>query len=501
MAQNVSASGSRTAAIRERLARVVAEHSLTKVAQRTGAPVSSVHRYTHGGRIPADFCAALSVGFAVNPAWLLNGQGAPYATDVGSVGTVLASGMREVVAAMNEASRLRLGSLAGRRDLALLRELADASARHQQLRERVTREVEPVIREWLGQLRNALNRFDMDRAADVESALERLLQFTDDARLRRDLDRCRAQAAYIQGRRADAVTLQRRNLMLQLADGNELREPELRECFNLCVALSGLGRSEEGRAVAQATLALRGPAQPDTPNSLLVQSMLAAFELSLGNAPACLALLQQIFPRRTAHSAPNIELVQVMTLLRVQGLAPRAVLAEGFTGLPVLLDVLRAALAREDAAEISLVLRHAREMDAPSLRGAAMHVAQAKWVLKALRRRKGAAPATQPQPAAEGQELELLEYAVLETQRLRLAGARAWPQAALRADAMLYELPPGVQPDALVVCLHARNVLATEPRDRKLEDARARARARVTACLSNGFALFRDLAAQYDITC
>lgn len=494
MAKKVSGSGNRSAAIRGRLARIVAEHSLSKVAQRTGAPVSSVHRYVHGGRIPADFCAALAEGFAVNPAWLLNGQGAPYATDVGSTGTVLASGMREVVAAMNEASRLRLGSLAGRRDLALLRELADASARHQQLRGRVTREVEPVIRDWLAQLRNALNRFDLDRAADLESALERLLQFTDDAGLRRDLDRCRAQSAYIQGRRADAVTLQRRNLMLQLADGNELREPELRECFNLCVALSGLGRSLEGRAVAQATLALRGPNQPDTPNSLLVQSMLAAFELSLGNASACLALLQQIFPRRNAHSAPNIELVQVMALLRVQGLSPRAVLADGIAGLPVLLDVLRAALAREDAADIDAALKRIREAGAPSLRGAAVLTDHAKWVLKALRRRGGKPLAAPPHTDAPAAGLEALDAAVLRTQSLRLAKDARWPRAALHAHRLLADLPIGVQPDALVVYLHARNLLATQTADRGLEQARQDARDRISVYLAQGFALFRAVA-------
>ncbi|MCC7510939.1 MAG: hypothetical protein IT464_16395 [Planctomycetes bacterium] len=498
-----SVSGNDGEAIRRRLGRIVAEHSLSRLAERTGTPISSVHRYVNGGRIPAEFCGALAAELSVSPMWLLNGQGAPYLTDVGGVATVLASGMREVVEAMNAASKLKLGSLAQRRDLKLLRELADASSRHEALRGQLTREVEPVIREWLGALRESLNKFELSRVDDLESALTRLLRFTDDASLLRDFDRCRAQSAYIQGRRAEAVDLQRRNLMLLLADGAELRETELRECFNLCVALSGMGRSEEGRAVAEATLALRGRGKPATLNSLLVQSMLAAFELSLGSASRCVSLLEEIYPKRTQHAAPNIELVQAMSMLRVQGFSVRAVLHEGFWGLPVVIDVLRFVLWREDPDEIAFAVQFMEQRDEKVLHRAHLYGAQARWVLRALNSK-----AAKPVPAslldlearfATDQPLEQLELAVLRAQRARLSSARDAAALVLRAHELLLGLPAGVQADAAVIGLHARNVLDLAPRRPALDSAATAMREVVARSLRNGFGMYRDFAARHGI--
>lgn len=498
-----SVSGNDGEAIRRRLGRIVAEHSLSTLAERTGTPISSVHRYVNGGRIPAEFCGALAAELSVSPMWLLNGQGAPYLTDVGGMATVLASGMREVVEAMNAASKLKLGSLAQRRDLKLLHELADASSRHEKLRGQLTREVEPVIREWLGALREALNKFELSRADDLESALSRLLRFTDDASLLREFDRCRAQSAYIQGRRADAVNLQRRNLMLLLAEGAELREIELRECFNLCVALSGMGRSEEGRAVAEATLALRGHDKPRTTNALLVQSMLAAFELSLGNAARCVSVLEEIYPRRTQHAAPNIELVQAMTLLRVQGFSARAVLHEGFWGLPVVIDVLRFVLWREDPDEIAFAVKFIEQRDKKLLHGAHLYAAQARWVLRALSSKPANAMSAGLLELevrfASDQPLEQLELTVLRAQRARLSAARDAATLALQAHELLVGLPGAVQADAAVIGLHAHNVLELAPRRAALRPAAGEMRQKVARYLHNGFGMYRDFAARHGI--
>src|SRR5688500_16705463 len=112
-----SVSGNSAAAIAGRVKLLVHEHSLSVLAHRTGTPVTSVHRYANGGRVPAEFCGALTARMSVNPAWLLNGAGATYLTDMGGAGGQLASGLREVMDAMNAASRLSLGSISYRKDL------------------------------------------------------------------------------------------------------------------------------------------------------------------------------------------------------------------------------------------------------------------------------------------------------------------------------------------------------------------------------------------------
>jgi hypothetical protein len=491
--QTDSASGN---TLQSRLGLLVQEHSLSGLARRTSTPVSSIHRYVNGGRTPSEFCAALARELQVNPGWLLLGEGARYSTDVGGDAAAMASGMREIVDAMNAASRLRLGTLARRRDLSLLRELADASAKQEELRGRLTRQVEPVIRDWLAALNDALTKFEHVRAADLEEALARLLRFTDDTALMREFDRLRAHSAYIRGRRVEAVALQRRNLMLLLAEGSELGEAELRECFRLCVALAGLGRCEEGKAVAEATLTLRRGG-PLTASAQLVRSMLAAFELNLGNAARAVALVDEVWPRRTPESAPNIELLRAMIMLRVHALSVASVLREVPPGLPLVLDLLRNALWREDPAEIRLVLDYARRNDERWLDTAGLHAAQADWMSRIRGKRCPVLPANIAELDARlegGEILERLDLAVLQAQRARLLGAPNAGGLTLRAHEALRAAPPDVQPDAVIYGIHARNVLALHN-----PALAGEVRARIADLLARGFGMFREFAAEHGI--
>ncbi len=491
--QNRQLSVSGNNAIGARIEQLAAEHGLSGLARRSSTAVSNIHRYVNGGKVPAEFCAALAEQLHVSPAWLLLGRGSTYTTDVGEREVAVATGMREIVDAMNEASHMKLGSLAQRRDLKLLRDLADASTRHNRLRERLTREVEPVIREWLAALRDSLNRFDHVRGADLEEALERLLGFTDDAALIRDFDRLRAQSAYIQGRRGEAVKLQRRNLMLLLAEGGELSEIELRQCFNLCVALSGLNRAAEGKGVAEATLALRGHGKPTNAQVQLVQSMLAAFELQLGNVSRAVAIVEEIYPRRLPEAAPNVELLQGMIMLRVNGFSAESVLREVSAGLPVFVEVLRNLVFHEDAEQLRHVLEFARGQDARLMPAAADLVTQGELIV----RRKGRRATVDLVTLEEGTEVERFESAALACQRARVTGHTSAVSLAKRAHALMLQIPREVCADVPMLGLHARNVLAIEHRD--LRRPAEAMRARISDLLHAGFGMFRKFAAQHGI--
>jgi hypothetical protein len=397
---------------------------------------------------------------------------------------------------MNEASHMKLGSLAQRRDLKLLRDLADASTRHNRLRERVTREVEPVIREWLAALRDSLNRFDHVRGADLEEALERLLGFTDDATLIRDFDRLRAQSAYIQGRRAEAVKLQRRNLMLLLAEGGELSEIGLRQCFNLCVALSGLNRAAEGKGVAKATLALRGHGKPTTAQVQLVQSMLAAFEMQLGNVSRAVAIVEEIYPRRLPEAAPNVELLKAMIMLRVNGFSSESVLRDVSAGLPVFVELLRNLVFHEDADQLRHVLDFARAQDSRWMPAAADLATQGDLIVR-MKGRRARRAKVELAMADEGTEVERFESAAMACQRARLRGHASAVGLAKRAHALMLQIPGEVCADVPMLGVHAKNVLAIQHRD--LRKPAGTMRARISELLHAGFGMFRTFAAQHGI--
>lgn len=442
--------------------------------------------------MPAEFCAALARALSVNPNWLLLGEGGMFLTDVTAPAGELARGMRELVDAMNAASRLRLGALSRRKDLGLLRELSEASARHDQQRRQLGEHVAPIAKQWLAALRAAIDRRDMVSVDDLHGALERLLSFTDDSALHTQFDRHRAVVSYLRGDRAAAVSLQRRNLMRSLAEGGQIGESQLRESHNLCVALSGLGLSRQGRAVAEATLALRGRDSAPSPMSDMVQALLGLFEISLGEVARGVAISTELLARRVPANSDNIELLAGAVMLRVQGLGGLAVLREFAPKPPLVIDVLRQMIWREDATQLQAVLDWLREHHPAALAATQFFGAQAEWVLRLLRRsrRKGAPAqfeAMEARVRAVG-PLADLELAVMRCQRLRLLRSPEAADANQRAEALVRGLDAEVSPDHSILGLHVRNMLALGTQQQA-----ATWRQWARAMHGRGFGMFRGL--------
>jgi hypothetical protein len=242
------------AGLRARLRTLAGAHSQAEIARRTGTSPANVNRYLRGNRVPASFCSALVAGLGVNPAWLIAGEGAMYLSDTAAGNERLAGNLLELVQAMNNVARLRLGSLAGRPSQQALRRLHDALEAHETLKRRLndqSREVfAGILRDW----RQALNAEDEPRAASLRKAAQQVARLCQDEAL--DLEHMRVEAAHTRrfGDLAGLIGLQRRVLFRTLGDG--LDEDSLAEAMQLVQALDHNGRSAEAERLIRALLAL-----------------------------------------------------------------------------------------------------------------------------------------------------------------------------------------------------------------------------------------------------
>jgi len=498
-AKQDSGSGNSDAAICARVRQLVAEHSLSVLASRTGTPVTSVHRYANGGRVPAGFCAALVAEMSVNPGWLLSGDGAVYATDMRGTSAAMATGMRELMDAMNAASRLSLGRLGYRKDLGLLRDLSMAAAAHSQLREKLGGQINPVARQWLKALHEALQKRDRERAQDILDALERLMGFSDDPALRHDVDRHRALHEYVMGRRSEAADLQRRNLLARLAQSGQVTEGTLSESYNLCAALSGLGRVHEGRRFAEATLVLRGKG-PSWPIERMLRCILGLFELGLGNVERALALITEAYVNRSKFDEGTSGFLMPTVLLRTGTASIASVLRDYPVSVQMAVEVVRHALFRENIADLKQVLDGLERAEMHSLGAVQLFMEQARWLLAVLQgnRRR---PSREQLEALEAPLLQTpvlgeIEVAVLRCQRARLERSREAANLVLHAQQLIDKVPAEITLDHLVRGIHARNVLELVPRRAALARAAVQAREFLAQMVGHGIGMFRELAAQ-----
>jgi tetratricopeptide (TPR) repeat protein len=244
------------ATINQRVRELVGLHSLSDVARRTGTPVTSVHRYLNGGRVPGDFCARLTEAYALNPAWLLLGKGRPNIADVTPDTADMAGNLLELIRAMAAVEQMQLGALTGKHHLRVLRELSDAMARYEALRQRLHQTGAPVLRRILDDLKRAIDRRDVDRAEELSRTADQLGRFCDEPALA-------LEAAVLQGRLAamtydlsSSLAMTRKVAQLALHHPHLLGERELGALAETAQALFNLGRFGEARRIAEAALTL-----------------------------------------------------------------------------------------------------------------------------------------------------------------------------------------------------------------------------------------------------
>ncbi|MCA8910275.1 MAG: hypothetical protein KDB82_01110 [Planctomycetes bacterium] len=273
------------AALRERLQLLVQEHPQAEIARKTGVGKHNVSRYLKGTKIPGEFLSAIVTSLGVNPAWLLAGEGTPYLSDVTSGTAKMAGNLLELVQAMSEVARMRLGALTGKTHLKVLRQLDEALRGYEKLRDELNSQSRPFLENLLVDFQAALRKQDLDRCAHLSRAAHQLMRLSDDEEMARELNGLEGYRCFLAGDNQRAIELQRKVFLGWLTGFDEVNDRTLREAFNFARALEERGRFAQARDVAAATLELTR-ALADSSRYQLVRTHLGWLEFCLGDLRA-----------------------------------------------------------------------------------------------------------------------------------------------------------------------------------------------------------------------
>jgi hypothetical protein len=309
--------------LQQRIKQLCDEYTMSEVARRTGTPVSSVHRYVTGARVPAEFCAAIVRSIGVNPAWLLVGEGSRMLSEVPMRAAAVADDMLEVVEAMNAVERMRLGSLVGSKHGKTLVDLNDALMRHSSLRERLEKSVVPIAKELLDLLFQATDKRELSRAQELHKGVSQIIRFTEDPTIRLQYYRNSAHLEYVSGNDQAAADLQRQAFMLTFSDPNTSVDLILTEGQHLSSVLAGMGRFIESVAIARSTLAICDAREPRTQKGFLLAGTLGQRLLDIGEGAEGTALVMEALANmpESAHKRSG-ESVTLSLRYLMEGEAP-----------------------------------------------------------------------------------------------------------------------------------------------------------------------------------
>ncbi|MBE7490986.1 MAG: helix-turn-helix transcriptional regulator [Planctomycetes bacterium] len=275
---------------------LAAQYSQAELARRTGEVVTNVHRYLRGTRVPGRFLAALVRELGVNPAWLLSGHGPVHAADVSDSAASLASELLELLGAMGEVNRVRLGALDKGHHLALVRRLAQSLAEYERLRGRLSERSRDVMARLLDRLYGALNRRDMQAATDLRQAALMLRPLCDEPALDQQFRRMLAYYEYQCGHTLQATELQRETFLRYLPRGEVFTREACQDAMHLCSALGTLRRMAEVRRLANATIALAEGVGETWRPVLILRMLRASANADLGHLHEALRDASQALP-------------------------------------------------------------------------------------------------------------------------------------------------------------------------------------------------------------
>jgi tetratricopeptide (TPR) repeat protein len=283
--------------IRERLRVLVKNRSQSDLARKTNTLVSTVNRYLKSTKIPGEFCTAVINGLGVNPAWLMTGEGTPFLADVSAGTSEMASNLLELVEAMNQVAKMKLGALTGQHHLKVLRELNDALERYESLRAVLNKRTRSVFRELLDSLRKALQDMDMQRATEVRKAALQVSRLCDDPQLNVEFDGLQEFYEHIFGDQVKALELSRKVFVRSLAASDVTMDKDHAAlAINLVVSLHRADRCREARRICRATLALYEDVGSDWGRYKQLTALHSVLNIELGNMREGLRDLHDTYP-------------------------------------------------------------------------------------------------------------------------------------------------------------------------------------------------------------
>lgn len=449
--------------LRARLKALAARFGQAEIARRTGAAPANVHRYLREGKVPAEFCAALVALFGVSPIWVLTGEGAMLRSDVRKPVAQMGGDLLELVDTMNAVSKLRLGSIAGRADARQLRELSDAMATLDRLRERLNRQTLPVINSVLGDYEAAIADLDMDSAAGIRATAANLVRLSLDEDVLSRFEQNEAGFLYMSGQIDRALDLDLRIFARRLHRGGIADEAGLADAVNLVMGQRETGRLRDARRIARAALALAGGRCEGTRQFHLLQLFEAHLDLDLGEGADALRKHFLVYPRIEPKD-PTCWVLHA-TMLIVTANATWEDIAGtpwAYSGLARLL--VRYAYLHEDEPRLARALRELVGKTSDRQPPDEYEAAYARAMLDLLRGRKSRVAefdrlAEAHPPMLRSEPLRQLLLSLHRASWARLGGdAAALRQETLRSQRLLEALPRELSAKPEHFAIHLRNL-------------------------------------------
>jgi transcriptional regulator with XRE-family HTH domain len=479
----------RDAALLSRLKTLVRDHSQARMARATGRSRTSLTRYLQGARPPLEFGAAIVEELGVNPDWLLTGTEPMYLADVPVGSSELGNELLEMMRAMDDVSRLKLGALAGRDQARALREIADMLRRYDSLRDRLNSMSAPVLAELLEQAEDAAERRRMDRARALLKAAERVQKFCDDRELSIKLIRVRGLVYHIDQDLETALELNTRVFHASL-DHEAGLEEIASSAGALALVLRSNGRNRQARRVARIGLSFAEEHEKSGAPyaALLMVDALSAIEL--GEFDGIAESIAEVASRfRTGEAGEGAEAAKCAYSLYRGVWTPDEISGARVRGFAAAAMILTASYLTEDPEIIEHALNRCREVMKPEMPLNQWHVRRGETMLKAARGK-----------TVEDSRLHEKNLRALTDRTFvqRLTRDRRALTTMLEAQARLDALGQDESPGLLALALHIANVLRGVPpgtRNRKLGALRQRAESMRLEYAERGYGLMAWLAA------
>lgn len=491
------------AAIVARLKTLLESRSQAEIARKTSTLRNNVSRYMRGGKIPIEFGAALVHGLGVNPAWLLVGEGAPFLSDV-TAGTVKAAeNLLELVDAMSAVARMQLGSLTGKHHLKVLRELSDALAQNEKLRQELNTKTAPIFRQILADYWKALDKWDFERAEELRKAASQVARLSDDEKLASEFDRTRAFHAYLQHDEQQAIAMQRRVFQRSLPGGVLIDERGMREAYNFATTLQGSSRMQEAKRVAQAVLVMAPQDAAHWPITRFITALCGFVESELGDIRSGLARIQASFPQTDDRMRPSQTSMLLHSLMFTGAITFEACCAMGSITPAHSQGMLIRAVFEDTTSALELACGLFIDKGSSTLPDNQLMSQFARALLRSMHGSHDEA-----RQLLSGSLKDAVEKAKGQTERFDmivfsariqravgdLTGAR---KALLEAEKVLNSVPPEITVGLLGRSLFWRNVLAVcsaESKSSEVHALRQRASEFFRMHLSKGYGCFESLA-------
>ena len=241
----------------DRLKRVAATRSISALARDTDTPFSSVHRFINGGRVPAEFCAAVARSYGISGDWLLYGRGKMYVESRPQVREDAHAGdILELIDSMNALANVRLGVLDGRHHAAVLRELNQTLRRYENLQAELNKRSASVLKDLAFAMEQAMDATQIDRAYDLQASGLQVLRLCTDEEATRNFHNAKTRLAFNEQDWDSALESQQRLMRDSFVEGQLVDDMSCYQLARTVLAMSAARRVEDAQRLFEAGMIL-----------------------------------------------------------------------------------------------------------------------------------------------------------------------------------------------------------------------------------------------------